>query len=144
MGNFKARRLMDRSSGPATLLSDSCKIIGTLTGSGNFMIGGEFEGDCDVEGTVTLAPNGTWKGTIRAESVIVAGTVDGDIEATGNVEITNSARITGTVSGEAIAVAEGAVVQGAMKTAGRAAPVEFVEKRKNDKSTVTEPATAPE
>ena len=35
----------------------------------------------------------------------------------------------GTVSGEAIAVAEGAVVEGIMKTSGRADPTEFVEKR---------------
>jgi cytoskeletal protein CcmA (bactofilin family) len=45
------------------------------------------------------------------------------------VEITNSARIVGTVTGEAIAVAEGAVVEGVMKTTGHAKPVGFVEKR---------------
>jgi cytoskeletal protein CcmA (bactofilin family) len=53
----------------------------------------------------------------------------GDIIAEGNVEITDSAKITGTVAGEAIAVAEGAVVQGVMKTTSRVDPVEFVEKR---------------
>jgi cytoskeletal protein CcmA (bactofilin family) len=132
MGDFKTRRLSDRNSGPATLISESCKIVGTLTGSGNFLISGEIEGDCLVEGTVTLARNGRWKGTIRAQTVIVAGTIDGDIDAAGSVEITDSARITGTVAGEAIAVAEGAVVQGNMKTMGRAEPVEFVEKRQGD------------
>jgi cytoskeletal protein CcmA (bactofilin family) len=93
------------------------------------MISGEVDGDCDVDGTVTLSRNGRWKGIIKARTVIVAGTIDGDIIADGNVEITDSARITGTVSGEAIAVAEGAVVQGVMKTTGRSDPVEFVEKR---------------
>jgi cytoskeletal protein CcmA (bactofilin family) len=132
MSEIKSRRLTDRSSGPATLISEACKVTGTMTGSGNFMISGEVEGDCDVEGTVTLAKNGRWKGTIRAQTVIVAGTIDGDIDARGNVEITDTARITGTVAGEAIAVAEGAVVQGNMKTTGRAEPVGFVEKRHDD------------
>jgi cytoskeletal protein CcmA (bactofilin family) len=49
------------------------------------------------------------------------------------VEITDTARITGTVSGEAIAVAEGAVVEGIMKTTGQPEPTEFVEKRQSDK-----------
>jgi len=132
MSESKSRRLTDRNSGPATLISESCKVTGTLTGSGNFMISGEVEGDCVVEGTVTLSRNGRWKGTIRAQTVIVAGTIEGDIDAAGNVEITDSAKITGTVAGEAIAVAEGAVVQGVMKTTGRAEPVEFVEKRQSD------------
>ncbi|MDH4047474.1 MAG: polymer-forming cytoskeletal protein [Gammaproteobacteria bacterium] len=132
MGEFKSRRVTDRHSGPATLISESCKITGTLAGSGNFMVSGEIEGDCNVDGTLTLSSNGRWKGTIRARTVIIAGTIEGDIEASGNVEITDSARITGTVAGEAIAVAEGAVVQGVMKTTGRSEPVEFVEKRKSD------------
>jgi cytoskeletal protein CcmA (bactofilin family) len=58
--------------------------------------------------------------------------VEGDIVAAGKVEITDTARITGTVSGEAIAVAEGAVVEGVMKTTGPSEPLEFVEKRQDD------------
>ena len=75
---------------------------------------------------------GLWRGTIKAGNVIVAGRVEGDITASGKVEITDTARITGTVAGEAIAVAEGAVVEGVMKTTGKTDPVEFVEKRKDD------------
>ncbi|HSD68542.1 MAG TPA: polymer-forming cytoskeletal protein [Woeseiaceae bacterium] len=129
MSDTKSRRLSDRSSGPATLISEACKVTGKMSGRGNFMISGQVEGDCDIEGTVTLAKTGRWKGTIKASTVIVAGTIDGDIDAAGHVEITDSARIVGTVAGEAIAVAEGAVVQGVMKTTGRSEPVEFVEKR---------------
>jgi cytoskeletal protein CcmA (bactofilin family) len=123
------RRLRDTASGPGTLISHGCKIQGVLTGHGHFLINGEVEGDCDVEGSVTLAKDGRWKGTLKAEAVIVAGTVEGDIVADGRVEIADTARITGTVSGEAIAVAEGAVVEGVMRTTGQSEPVGFVEKR---------------
>jgi cytoskeletal protein CcmA (bactofilin family) len=132
MNESRLRRLRDQSGNAATLISEGCKISGMITGSGNFLINGEIDGDCDLSGTVTLSKSGLWKGTIKAADVIVAGHVEGDIVAVGKVEITDTARISGTVSGEAIAVAEGAVVEGVMKTSGPAKPLEFVEKRKGD------------
>jgi cytoskeletal protein CcmA (bactofilin family) len=131
MNESRLRRVRDRSSGPATLINEGCKITGLLTGNGDFMINGEIDGDCDLEGTVTLAKNGFWRGTIKAGNVIVAGNVEGDIVASGCVEITDSAKITGTVSGDAIAVAEGAIVEGVMKTTSQPQPTEFIEKRNN-------------
>ncbi|NQV87791.1 MAG: polymer-forming cytoskeletal protein [Woeseiaceae bacterium] len=121
--------MRDQSSGKATLINEGCKISGEITGNGDFMVNGEVAGDCDITGTLTLAGNGYWQGSIRADNVIVAGHVEGDIVANGKVEITNTARIVGTVTGEAIAVAEGAVVEGVMKTTGPAKPIGFVEKR---------------
>jgi cytoskeletal protein CcmA (bactofilin family) len=132
MNESRLRRLRDRSSGAATLISEGCKISGTITGNCDFQVNGEIDGDCDIDSTITLARSGLWSGTIRAGNVIIAGHVEGDIIARGRVEITDSARITGTVSGEAIAVAEGAVVEGVMKTTGQPAPLEFVEKRQSD------------
>jgi len=131
MSESKMRRIRDRSSGPATLISEGCRITGHLSGSGDFMINGEIDGDCDLSGSVTLAAKGFWKGTLKAQTVIISGTVEGDIEAGGSVEISESARITGTVTGGSIAVAEGAIIEGVMKTTERKDPVSFVEKRKD-------------
>ena len=132
MDDKKQRRLRDKVSGAPTLINEGCKITGVITGSGNYQVSGEIDGDCDIDGTVSLARNGLWQGTIKAQHVIVSGHVEGDILASGKVEIANSARISGTVSGEAIAVAEGAVVEGQMKTTGQPEPVGFVEKRDAD------------
>ena len=132
MNESRLRRLRDQSAGPPTLINEGCKISGLVTGGGDFVVSGEIDGDCDLEGTVTLNKAGLWRGTIKAGNVIVAGRVEGDITASGKVEITDTARITGTVAGEAIAVAEGAVVEGVMKTTGKTDPMEFVEKRKDD------------
>ena len=130
MIDTKKRRLRDAASGPGTLISEGCKFEGMLTGSGHFMINGEVEGACDIAGSITLAKDGFWKGTINAESVIIAGRIEGDVIARGRVEISDTAKIAGTVTGEAIAVAEGAVVEGVMKTTSQTEPVGFVEKRK--------------
>ena len=129
MNDSRLRRLRDSTSGKATLINEGCKINGELTGTGDFVIHGEIVGDCEIDGTVTLADSGYWQGSIRANNVIVAGHVEGDIYANGKVEITTTAKIIGTVTAEAIAVAEGAVVEGAMKTTGKSEPLEFVEKR---------------
>ena len=129
MSDTNKRRLRDAASGPGTLISEGCKVQGLLTGNGNFMVNGEVEGDCEINSTLMLAKSGLWKGTIRAANVIISGHVEGDILASGRVEITDTARITGTVSGGAIAVAEGAVVEGIMKTTSQSEPTEFVEKR---------------
>ena len=129
MNESRRRRIRDRSSGTATLISEGCKITGVITGNCDFQVNGEVEGDCEIDSTLMLARGGLWKGTLRAENVIVSGHVEGDIFASGRVEITDTAKITGTVSAQAIAVAEGAVVEGIMKTTSQPEPLGFVEKR---------------
>ena len=133
MSDPKKRRIHDSVTGPATLISEGCKITGVISGDGDLLISGEVEGECDLAGSLTIAINGFWKGSIGASCVIIAGTVEGDIVARGRIEISETARITGTVTGEAIAVAEGAVVQGKMRTTGNTEPVGYVEKRNLEK-----------
>jgi cytoskeletal protein CcmA (bactofilin family) len=129
MNESKRRRFRDRATGAPTLINEGCKISGVITGTGDYQVSGKIDGDCEVNGTVTLTRTGYWNGTINATHIIISGHVEGDIVAAGKVEVSDSARITGTVTGEAIAVAEGAVVEGRMKTTGKAEPIGFVEKR---------------
>ena len=129
MGGNRIRRLLDRSSGPATLVGAGCRIKGELSGKGDFVVCGEVEGDSNLEGNLTLTPSGRWIGVLRARTVVLAGIVEGEVIAHGKLEIAPTARITGTVTGEAIAVAEGAVVDGAIQTTGPAEAAVFVEKR---------------
>ncbi len=132
MTDSQLRRLHDQPKGAATLINEGCKISGMITGNGDYLINGEIDGDCDLTGTVTLARSGLWTGTIKADNIIVSGHVEGDIIAIGRVEITETAKISGTISGQAIAVAEGAIVEGVMRTVGQDDPTAFVEKREDD------------
>ena len=132
MDDKKTRRLRDRISGAPTLINEGCKITGVISGSGDYQVSGQIDGDCDIDGTVSLTRDGLWQGTIKARHVVISGHVEGDIVAAGKVEIADSAKITGTVTGEAIAVAEGAVVEGQMRTTGQQDPIGFVEKRGAD------------
>jgi cytoskeletal protein CcmA (bactofilin family) len=123
------RRIHDTNSGAATYVAASTKIVGSLVGQGSYVFCGSVEGECDIDGPLTLAKDGRWKGTMRATDIVVAGTVEGDVVARGRVEIAGSARITGSLSGHSIAVAEGAIIEGEIKVHTGEAPLSFQEKR---------------
>jgi cytoskeletal protein CcmA (bactofilin family) len=123
------RRIQDSSAGPTTYIAASTKIVGTITGQGPYVFCGTVEGDCDINGPLTLAPGAIWKGTLKASDLVVAGTVEGDVVARQRVEISGTARVTGSLSGNSIAVAEGAVIEGDIKVTNGEQSVTFQEKR---------------
>jgi cytoskeletal protein CcmA (bactofilin family) len=127
MLGFK-RRIQD-STGPTTYVAASTTIVGIVTGKGAYVFCGTVEGDCDIDGPVTLAAGGTWKGILKATDIVVAGVVEGDVVAKQRVEILGTARVTGSLSGHSIAVAEGAIIAGEIKVTSGAAPMTFQEKR---------------
>jgi len=123
------RRIQDSANGPTTYVAASTTIVGTITGKGAYVFCGSVEGDCDIEGPLTLAAGGRWRGTVKATDIVVAGVVEGDVVAQQRVEILGTARITGSLAGNSIAVAEGAIIAGEIKVMSGATPTTFNEKR---------------
>lgn len=112
-----------------TYVSPSTKIVGTIEGQGAYVFSGTIEGDCDIDGTLTLGEGGRWKGRMKATDIIVGGSVEGDVVARQKIEIAATARITGSLSGKAIVVAEGAIIDGAINVTSGEPPIKFHEKR---------------
>jgi cytoskeletal protein CcmA (bactofilin family) len=127
MLNFK-RRIQD-TAGPTTYVAATTTIVGTVTGKGAYVFCGTVEGDCDIDGPLTLAAGGRWRGILKATDIVVAGVVEGDVVAKQRVEILGTARITGSLAGHSIAVAEGAIIEGEIKVTSGAEPTTFQEKR---------------
>ncbi len=123
------RRIQDSSAGPTTYVAPSTKIVGTISGQGSYVFCGTVEGDCDIDGPLTLAEGGRWKGVLKATDIVVAGTVEGDVIARQRVEIAGTARVSGSLAGNSIAVAEGAVIEGEIKVTTGDPPSKFQEKR---------------
>lgn len=123
------RRIRDTVNGPTTYVAASTKIVGTIAGKGAYVFCGTVEGDCDIEGPVTLAEGGHWRGILKGTDIVVAGVVEGDVVARQRVEILGSARVTGSLAGNSIAVAEGAIIEGEIKVTSGAEPMTFQEKR---------------
>jgi len=130
----KFRRFMDNASGSTTLLGEGIKFVGQFSGGGHFVVCGEVEGDCELEGSLTIAVDGSWNGTIRAENVVVAGQVHGEVLASGQLEVAASARVSGSLTGSSIAIAEGAVIEGGVNVSGASEPLSFSEKRNDTDS----------
>lgn len=128
MFKFK-RRIHDSTSGPTTHVAPTTKIVGTITGQGAYLFSGTIEGDCDIDGSLTLAKDGRWKGTMKATDIIVGGIVEGEVVARQRIEIVATARVTGSLRGKSIAVSEGAIIDGEIKVTSGEAPVKFQEKR---------------
>ncbi len=129
LGKVRHRRTLDRVGGISTVIGPGSKFTGTLQGSDNIVVLGRVEGDCDLNATIVLEEPGYFEGNITAENVVIAGEVKGNVTARNKLEIVSSARIIGDVSGEVIAIAEGASVQGQMRTAGAKSVTRFAEKR---------------
>jgi cytoskeletal protein CcmA (bactofilin family) len=123
------RRIHDSDRGPTTIVSPSTRIVGTIAGQGAYIFSGTIEGECDIEGPLTLSEGGRWKGTMKATDIIVGGTVEGDVVAQQRIEIAATARVTGSLRGKSIAVEEGAAIDGEIKVASGEAPVTFQQKR---------------
>lgn len=123
------RRIGDHTGGPTTFVSAATRFVGSITGSGPYVFCGTVDGDCEIDGSVTLAAGGRWTGTIRAIDVVVAGDVNGDVVASNRVEISATARIFGSLSGHSIAIARGAVIEGDVAVASGLEPFLFDEKR---------------
>jgi len=123
------RRIQDTTNGPTTYVAASTTIVGTIAGKGAYVFCGTIEGDCEIEGPLTLAAGGHWKGILKATDIVVAGVVEGDVVAKQRVEILGTARIMGSLSGNSIAVAEGAIIEGEIRVTSGASPVVFEEKR---------------
>ncbi len=123
------RRLMDSRRSSITSIGEGSSFTGEITGKGDFVIFGCVDGDCAVEGSLTVAIGGHWKGTINASNILIAGKIDGDVNATGKLEIAASAAVTGRLTATSIALAEGAIINGSIKVTGSKDVKSFKEKR---------------
>lgn len=123
------RRIHDTTNEPPTFIAPSARIVGTIAGRGAYVCCGTIEGDCDIDGILTLADGGRWKGTMKATDIVVGGIVEGDVVARQRIEIARTARVTGSLSGKSIAVAEGAIIEGTINVTSGEAPVKYHEKR---------------
>ena len=129
MADKKSHRAAERANGQTTIIGEGVHVSGTISGKGNFVVCGVVESDCDLDGPVTLAKEGRWKGTIRASNVIIAGQVEGDVRTEGMIEVASTAYVRGSLIGRVIAVDEGAVIEGEMQMLNNTDIVNLKEKR---------------
>jgi len=106
-------------------IGKSISIKGDLTGNEDMVIEGKVEGKVDLPNNqLTIGANGTVQAEVTAKGIVVVGRVAGNIHGIERVEIQGTGIVEGDVSAPRLIVAEGAVVNGAIKmtkSAGAAA-----------------------
>jgi cytoskeletal protein CcmA (bactofilin family) len=129
MSDIPRRRVSDKTSSTPTFVGVGTEFVGTLNCQGDLVVGGTARADCTVGGSFTLSEGGAWEGRLQATNAVIAGDVVGDILVAEQLEIRKTARIRGSVTARSIAVAQGALIDGAMSVTSGAPVVRFEERR---------------
>ncbi len=93
-----------------SIISSDVVIKGNLTTSGEIQLDGTIEGDVKSN-SLTIGENGTVKGKVNADDVIVKGSVKGSISGR-NVRVEKSAKITGDLCHQTLSIEAGAFIEG--------------------------------
>lgn len=86
-------------------------VRGHLRGKGDLAIEGNFEGEVDLDGALSVGASGTITGPVRATDLEVLGEVIGNVAGQG-VILRSSARIVGDVRALSLTIDDGAALDG--------------------------------
>jgi len=133
--------MLDQVKDYATIIGSDAMFKGSLHGKDNYLVYGQFTGDCDLHGMLVIAPGGRWKGDVVADNVIVGGELTGDVTARKKLELGPTARIRGDLASPSIAIAVGALYDGDVRMK-QSRITRYTERRGMDESR-KEPAARP-
>ena len=95
-----------------SLIAADVDIEGKIEGAGHVRIAGNFKGDINVQGNLTIEVGAKVTGQVRANQVHVAGELHGNVESASQVELLQSGVIVGDVKSGSLTVASGARMKG--------------------------------
>ena len=109
----------DRAEESTTLFGKNLKITGSVSGEGNMIILGDFEGEFNLKGQLKVAQGASAKGNFNATSIAVNGNVEGTLTAAEKIHMDNTARINGRIVTPKVSILDGAVFDGEMQMGKR-------------------------
>jgi cytoskeletal protein CcmA (bactofilin family) len=98
--------------GKESLIASGLTIEGKIEGSGHVRIAGEFKGDVNVQGNLTIEAGAHLTGGVKAETVIIGGQLDGNIDAAARVELLQTGVLNGELKAGSLTVAAGSRMRG--------------------------------
>lgn len=104
-------RAPDRKN-PESVIAAGLTIEGTVSGNGDVRIAGQFHGDVNVEGSLTIEPGARMIGSVRAGTVIIDGELEGNIDAASRVELRATGVLNGNLNTGSLTVAAGSRMRG--------------------------------
>jgi cytoskeletal protein CcmA (bactofilin family) len=101
-----------RSDGAVTIVAESNRFDGSLSGTGDVRIEGRVDGQIEVSGHLVVANSGRVTAKTHARVITVAGTVRGDLTADDKIELSPTAEVEGSLTAPRILIREGASFEG--------------------------------
>ena len=95
-----------------SVISAGLTIEGKIEGAGHVRIAGDFKGDVNVQGNLTIEPGAHLTGGVKADTVVVGGQLDGNIDATSRVELLQTGVFNGELKAGSLTVAAGSRMRG--------------------------------
>lgn len=95
-----------------TYFGKNLQIKGNVSGEGNLIILGSFEGQFDLKGRLKVAQGARIKGDIKATDIYVNGAVEGAVTASEKVHLDSTAKIRGGITAPRLSVLDGARFDG--------------------------------
>ncbi len=95
-----------------SIISAGLIIEGKIEGAGHVRIAGEFKGDVNVQGNLTIEAGAHLTGGVKADTVVVGGQLDGNIDAASRVELLSTGVLNGELKAGSLTVAAGSRMRG--------------------------------
>jgi cytoskeletal protein CcmA (bactofilin family) len=95
-----------------TLIAANLAIEGKIQGSGHVRVAGQFKGDVNVEGNLTIDQGAKVIGGVRASTVTIGGELEGNVDAASRVELLASGVLNGDLKAGSLTVAAGSRMRG--------------------------------
>ena len=116
-----------------SIINKATSITGEISGKGDLHLDSRMNGDINLKGLLVIGRDCLFSGHAEANHIIVEGRVEGRIKALDKIEIRAGGHVQGKVICQQIAIAEGAFLDGEVKSkkGSPVTPSYFIEKRKN-------------
>jgi cytoskeletal protein CcmA (bactofilin family) len=107
-----ARAVSAQRDTKESLIAANLFIEGKIQGSGDVRVAGQFKGDVDVQGDLTIEVGARVTGAVRASKVVIAGELDGNVVSATRVELLATGIVNGDIKAGSLTVASGSRMRG--------------------------------
>ena len=106
----------------AGLIDMESEFKGDLTFKGSFRIEGTFKGTINSDSLLVVGDRGKVEADVKVGQLVINGEIRGTLQATERIEVHNKGRVFGTLLTPTLVVEEGAYLEASCQTKGAARP----------------------
>jgi len=95
-----------------TVIEDGILLVGDIVSEEHIRVRGSIEGNVATSGSVVIEPQGSVRGEVTADTLILEGNLEGKVTAARKFELRPTGRMRGDIRAAVVAIAEEGYLQG--------------------------------